>query len=112
MAKQSAVNDKVRDRLRKLFGMLGSSNAAEHEAARQKINDLLARHRKTWNDLTELMQQDGSTAGSWDAAWDDGQSDEQHAGDAVKAGLPATAFDKEPPDVLTLVHHVIEDTST
>jgi hypothetical protein len=57
--------------------MLGSSNVSERENARQKIDELLARHRKTWNDLTELMQ-DNNTADSWQAAWDDAQSDQQH----------------------------------
>jgi hypothetical protein len=106
MTKRSAeINEKVRDRLRKLFAMMGSNNAAEREAARQKINELLARYRKTWNDLTELMQ--NGNASSWQASWDDTHSDEQHAGDAINAGLPAAAL-KEPPNVLELVHHILE----
>jgi hypothetical protein len=108
MTKRSAeINEKVRERLRKLFAMLGSSNVSERENARQKIDELLARHRKTCNDLTELMQ-DNNTADSWQAAWDDAQSDQQHTGSAIKAGLPTTAVNKEPPDVLTLVHHIVE----
>jgi hypothetical protein len=52
--------------------------------------------------------QDNNTADSWQAAWDDAQSDQQHTGSAIKAGLPTTAVNKEPPDVLTLVHHIGE----
>jgi len=48
---------------------------------------LLARYRKTWNDLSELLS--GGNTGSWRPAWDDSASAEQHAGDAIKAGLPA-----------------------
>ena len=42
-------------RLRQLFAMLGSNNAQERETARAKIDELLAKDRKSWNDLTELM---------------------------------------------------------
>ena len=42
-------------RLRQLHAMLGSNNAQERETARVKIDELLAKHRKSWNDLTELM---------------------------------------------------------
>jgi Protein of unknown function (DUF3631) len=34
---------------------LGSSNPSERATARSKIADLLARHRKTWNDLADLL---------------------------------------------------------
>jgi hypothetical protein len=94
------------DRLRRLFAMMGSSNAAERETARQKIDELLGRHRKSWNDLLELLQS-SDNAGSWQAAWDDAQSAGQHAGDAIKAGLPSEAV-VEPPNVIQLVHHIIE----
>jgi hypothetical protein len=100
------MNEKIRDRLRRLFAMMGSSNAAERETARQKIDELLARYRKNWNDLTELLQS-SDNAGSWQAAWDDTRSAEQHAGDAIKAGLPAAAL-KDPPNALELVHRIIE----
>ena len=42
------------------FAMLGSNNAQERETARVKIIELLARHRKSWNDLTELMSAGGA----------------------------------------------------
>jgi len=48
--------DKLRDKLTKLHGLLGSDNASEHEAARAKIMELLAKNKKTWNDLTELLR--------------------------------------------------------
>jgi hypothetical protein len=109
VAKQpNGMNEKVRNRLRRLFAMMGSSNATERETASQKINELLTQYRKTWNDLTELLSSGGDTASSWQPAWDDTHSDEQHAGDAINAGLPAAALNKEPPDVLTLVHHVVQ----
>jgi hypothetical protein len=100
------MSAKIRNRLRRLFAMMGSSNVSERETARQKIDELLARYRKTWNDLAELLQ-DSNNASSWQAAWDDTHSAEQHAGDAVNAGLPAEAL-AEPPNVLQLVHHIIE----
>jgi hypothetical protein len=107
VAKESAeINKKVRDKLRALFAMMGSSNAQERETARQKIDELLTRYRKTWNDLTELLK-GSDNASSWQAAWNDTHSDERRAGDAIKAGLPAEALE-EPPNVLQLVHHIIE----
>jgi uncharacterized protein DUF3631 len=100
------MNEKIRKRIRQLFAMMGSSNAAERETARQKLDELLVRHRKNWNDLQELMQGTGN-AGAWQAAWDDTHSAAQHAGSAIKAGLPSEAVE-EPPNVLQLVHHIIE----
>ena len=47
--------DKLRDKLTKLFRLLGSSNTNECEAARSKIDELLAKNKKNWNDLTELL---------------------------------------------------------
>jgi Protein of unknown function (DUF3631) len=94
-------------RLRQLFAMMGSSNVPERETARQKIDELLAKYRKTWNDLVELLQQAGDTADPWKPAWDDGDNAEQHAGNAVDAGLPEAAV-KEPPNVLKLVHFILE----
>ena len=85
-----------RDRrlLERLHGMLGSSNASEAESARQRLLELLARYRKNWNDLTELLKGDAD-AGTWEPAWDDNRSAEQTAGDAIDAGLPEEAA-KEP----------------
>jgi hypothetical protein len=55
---------RFREKLGKLFALLGSSNAHESETARRKIDQLLASNRKTWNDLTELLQT-GKDDGSW-----------------------------------------------
>jgi hypothetical protein len=51
----TSANDKLRDKLTKLFALLGSNNAGEREAARRKIDELLAKNKETWNDLTELL---------------------------------------------------------
>jgi hypothetical protein len=98
--------EKLRQKLQALFALMGSSNPSEQQAARQKIDELLAQHRKTWADLTELLKQPGAAADAWQAAWDDTKSDEQHAGDAINKGLPVEAL-KEPPNVLQLVHHIL-----
>jgi hypothetical protein len=42
--------------LKKLFAMLGSEILGERENARAKLAELLAKNKKTWNDLTELLQ--------------------------------------------------------
>ena len=46
--------------------MFGSPNASEAENARQRLLEMLARYRKTWNDLTELMRGDAD-ADTWGA---------------------------------------------
>jgi hypothetical protein len=43
------------DFLRKLHALVGSDNPGERESAWTKLNDLLRRHGKTWNDLPELL---------------------------------------------------------
>jgi Protein of unknown function (DUF3631) len=101
------MNKKVLKRFRALFAMMGSSNASERETARQKIDELLTKYRKTWNDLQELLQGGGDTTG-WEAAWDDTHSAEQHASNAIDAGLPEAAV-KEPPNVLELVHYILQE---
>jgi hypothetical protein len=63
--------DKLRDKLTKLFRLFGSTNLNEREAARRKIDELLARNRKSWNDLCELIST-GKTQG-----W---QNDDEPAG--------------------------------
>jgi hypothetical protein len=50
-----AAAEKLRKKLQKLFALLGSSNTSEREAARCKIDELLAKNKKNWNDLTELL---------------------------------------------------------
>ena len=41
------VRAKTRDRLTKLFRLLGSANVGERENARAKIEEILHRHQKT-----------------------------------------------------------------
>jgi Protein of unknown function (DUF3631) len=50
-----STDKKLRDKLMKLHWLLGSSNQNERETARAKILELLAKNKKTWNDLTEVM---------------------------------------------------------
>jgi len=97
-----------RDRrlLERLHGMLGSSHASEAESARQRLLELLARYRKNWNDLTELLKGEAD-AGTWEPAWDDNRSAEQTAGDAIDAGLPEEAA-KEP-NALELARFILEE---
>jgi hypothetical protein len=99
-----------RDRrlLERLHGMLGSTNASEAESARQRLLELLARYRKSWNDLTDLMKGGDASADTWEAAYDDNRSAEQTAGDAVDAGLPEAAV-KEPPNVLELARFILQE---
>ena len=47
--------EKLRDKLTKLFAMLGSNNAAEREVVRCKIDKYHVKNKKNWNDLTELL---------------------------------------------------------
>jgi hypothetical protein len=84
----------VRDRLTKLFGMLGSDNAGERENARAIIDEILRKNRKSWNDLTELLQ----TGGSVDADW--------NTDDAAFSGKP-TGTDNI--SALDLVHSLLEE---
>jgi hypothetical protein len=46
---------KLRETLRKLFALLGSPNKNEADSARQKIDDLAAKHKMSWNDVIELV---------------------------------------------------------
>src|SRR5262245_8367112 len=85
------ITDKVRERLAKLFALLGSDNAGEREAARSKIDDILRRNRKNWNDLTELLQGTGSPDSTLQA--DDDQAEQPQPS----------------PASLGLVHRIIED---
>ena len=84
------MSRKDRKRLELLFRMIGSSNAGEAENARRLILEMLARYRKNWNDLTDLMK-DEAVADTWREAYGDNRSTDQHAGDAVDAGLPEAA---------------------
>ncbi len=82
--------DKLCDKLRKLHARMGSDNAAEREAARLKIVELLAKNKKNWNDLLELVS-GGNTQG-WKA--DDEPGDTNVANDR--------------PAPLDLIHHILQ----
>ena len=55
----ASKEDKLGDKLRKLHAMLGSDNDGERDTAMAKIKELLAKNKKSWNDLTELMSAGG-----------------------------------------------------
>jgi Protein of unknown function (DUF3631) len=101
------MNKRDQRLLERLHAMLGSANVSEAESARQKLLELLARYRKNWNDLTELLKGEGN-AGTWQAAWDDDRSTNQTASDAAAVGLPEEAI-KEPPNVLELARFILEE---
>jgi hypothetical protein len=86
-----AAAEKLREKLRKLFALLGSSNAGEREAARCKIEELLARNKKNWNDLTELLSGGGQ-----------GWHDDEPNGAAVRSEPPVR------PAPLDLIRHIFE----
>jgi hypothetical protein len=46
---------KLRQTFCKLFALLGSPNKNEADTARQKINELAAKHKMSWNDVIELV---------------------------------------------------------
>jgi hypothetical protein len=78
----TSATDKLRDKLKKLFALLGSDNPGEREAARCKIDELLAKNKKNWNDLTELLTT-GSAQG-----WQDDEPDTDTGGGADKRPAP------------------------
>jgi hypothetical protein len=91
-----AISDKVRERLTKLFALLGSNNAGEREAARCKIEELLAKNKKTWNDLTELL----ATGNAQDWQDDEPQNNESD-------GTTASARPVHPAS-LDLIRHILD----
>jgi hypothetical protein len=53
---KTTENRKFLDRAAKLHALLGSTNTSERDNAFRKLNELLEQHRKTWNDLPELLR--------------------------------------------------------
>jgi hypothetical protein len=51
-----------RRRIRALHALLGSSNEGERETARRKLEALLTRLGKNWNDLPELLRPEDTPA--------------------------------------------------
>jgi hypothetical protein len=84
------MNGPMRDRLAKLFAMLGSDNAGERENARTLIDEILRKNRKSWNDLTELLQT-GSNGTAWNI--DDGEA-AVATGANISALMLCTTFSK------------------
>jgi hypothetical protein len=52
---KSAKNAKFLVRVVHLHAMFGSDNPNERESARRQLDRLLKEHRKSWNDLPELL---------------------------------------------------------
>jgi hypothetical protein len=68
----------LRRRVAALFALLGSDNAGERENARSALDQLLRRHRMSWNDLLGLLQPEAPTASNisdTDDGADDGADD-------------------------------------
>jgi hypothetical protein len=78
--------------------LLGSDKEHEREGARKKLDALLKRNRKSWNDLTELPASGGETDERWD--FDD-------AARTSKA-TPITGAKEKDFNALELTHWLIE----
>jgi hypothetical protein len=84
--------ERLRDKYKALFALaLGSSNAHEREAARSRLEELLEKQKKNWNDLTELMS--GGTADSW-------QDDDAAAAAAGSPGIGGGGAKVNPLDLI------------
>jgi hypothetical protein len=82
---------KLRDRLRKLHALIGSANRNEREAAYAKIDEILTKHKKTWNDLNDLL---------WGGSADNKPDDPDD--DANQQNVPRV------PPPLDLIRHILE----
>jgi hypothetical protein len=80
--------DKLHTRIRQLHALLGSKNEGERANAWAKLDELLARNKKTWNDLPELLAGEGA----------EDLHDDAPAGDANIAH----------PGPLDLIHHILQ----
>jgi hypothetical protein len=87
------MNAKALKRLAQLFALLGSDKPGERETARKKLDELLRRHGKTWNNLPELLAQ-------LHAAPSGPAPDPRDAAPAGEAPTNVTVAD--------LAHHMIE----
>ena len=81
---------KVCRRIGQLFALIGSPNANEAEAARVRLNKLLAKHSLTWNDLPAILAAHAT-------------NDTTSSGNAPQAATGAPKV-----NVLDLVMHLIE----
>jgi hypothetical protein len=96
-------NKKALNRLRQLLAMMGSDNVPERETARQKIDELLQKNRKTWNDLIELLQAGGVSDSAWDVGDDDRAANDEQTTDSDV--LKEHAKEPDTPDLL---HFIIQ----
>jgi hypothetical protein len=96
MAGMDKKERSFRKRIKNLFAMLGSDNAHERENARQRLDDILRRNRKNWNDLPELLQQPEAFTSDW-------------ATDDDERAKTATAQPPRDIGALELVHFILED---
>jgi hypothetical protein len=85
--------------MRKLFGMMGSSNAGEAETARNKLTTLLAEHQLTWNDLPEIL---AATETSRDTGTRFSNTSTTNSASSAPTSIPSV-------DVLDLVLRLIEE---
>ena len=81
----------------------GFGQRPERETARQKIDELLQKNRKTWNDLIELLQVGGVSNSAWDVGDDDRAANDEQTTDSDVLKEHA----KEP-DTLDLLHFIIQ----
>jgi Protein of unknown function (DUF3631) len=97
------MDKRILKRIRDLHAMIGSSNPEERERAREKLEALLRKHNKTWNDLAELLhQQEHDSAGP---AHD--PRDDVPAGAGPDINVSANAGPD--PSALDLVHYFLQD---
>ena len=89
---------KLRKRLEKLFKAMGSANRNESDIARDKLNALLRKNGKNWNDVLELIQTGKSTGSAW--AFEDD--------DREKAAAQQTQAKGWDPSALELVHGILQ----
>jgi hypothetical protein len=94
----ASAAERLRNKLAKLFALLGSNNAGEREAARCKIDELLAKNKKNWNDLTELLKT-GNTKG-----WQDDEPD----ADTGSGGGGSVDERSVRPAPLDLIRHILQ----
>ena len=76
-------------KLKKLHALLGSDNPAEREAPRAKLVELLAKDKKTWNNLPGLLSS---------AEIRQQQEDDEPSSDTIASDRPAS---------LDLIRHIL-----
>jgi Protein of unknown function (DUF3631) len=87
-----------------LHGMLGSDNVQERQTADAKLRKILEDHKKTWNDIPELLVAASKIGGSAVDPFSDADDDDNDVRNS--GGLPGEA--REPADALKAVHLTIE----